>query len=89
MIARSSVLYALAPTTMEIVAIIGALTAVYAASMGLVQNGIKKVVTGVGFLIHIYSIGYMHGDRGFARFFAYLNLFNLFNFCSEDDPQDN
>lgn len=33
------------------------------------------VVTGVGFLIHIYSIGYMHGDRGFARFFAYLNLF--------------
>ena len=33
------------------------------------------VVTGVGFLIHIYSIGYMHGDRGFWRFFAYLNLF--------------
>jgi NADH-quinone oxidoreductase subunit L len=33
------------------------------------------VVTGVGFLIHVYSIGYMHGDRGFARYFAYLNLF--------------
>jgi len=33
------------------------------------------IVTGVGFLIHIYSIGYMHGDPGFARFFAYLNLF--------------
>jgi len=33
------------------------------------------VVTGVGFLIHIYSIGYMHGDRSFYRFFAYLNLF--------------
>src|SRR5207247_2137196 len=33
------------------------------------------VVTGVGFLIHIYSVGYMHGDRGFARYFAYLNLF--------------
>jgi NADH-quinone oxidoreductase subunit L len=33
------------------------------------------VVTGVGFLIHVYSIGYMHGDPGFARFFAYLNLF--------------
>jgi len=33
------------------------------------------VVTGVGFLIHVYSVGYMHGDRGFARFFAYLNLF--------------
>ncbi|MDH4037098.1 MAG: NADH-quinone oxidoreductase subunit L [Candidatus Krumholzibacteria bacterium] len=33
------------------------------------------VVTGVGSLIHIYSTGYMHGDRGFARFFSYLNLF--------------
>jgi NADH-quinone oxidoreductase subunit L len=33
------------------------------------------VVTGIGFLIHLYSIGYMHGDPGFARFFTYLNLF--------------
>jgi NADH-quinone oxidoreductase subunit L len=33
------------------------------------------VVTGVGSLIHLYAIGYMKGDRGFARFFAYLNLF--------------
>jgi NADH-quinone oxidoreductase subunit L len=33
------------------------------------------IVTGVGFLIHIYSIGYMHGDKGFWRFFTYLNLF--------------
>jgi NADH-quinone oxidoreductase subunit L len=33
------------------------------------------VVTGVGALIHLYSIGYMHGDAGYARFFAYLNLF--------------
>ncbi len=33
------------------------------------------IVTGVGFLIHVYSIGYMHGDNGFWRFFAYLNLF--------------
>ena len=33
------------------------------------------IVTGVGTLIHIYSIGYMHGDPGFARFFAYMNLF--------------
>ena len=32
-------------------------------------------VTGVGTLIHLYSIGYMHGDPGFHRFFAYLNLF--------------
>src|SRR3990170_1292989 len=33
------------------------------------------VVSTVGFLVHIYSIGYMDGDRGFWRFFAYLNLF--------------
>ena len=33
------------------------------------------VVTGVGFIIHVYSIGYMHGDKSFWRFFAYLNLF--------------
>jgi len=33
------------------------------------------VVTGIGTLIHIYSIGYMHGEEGFYRFFAYLNLF--------------
>ncbi len=33
------------------------------------------VVTGVGALIHLYSIGYMHGDSGYWRFFAYLNLF--------------
>ena len=33
------------------------------------------VVTGVGFLIHLYSAGYMHGDDGYARFFTYLNLF--------------
>ncbi len=33
------------------------------------------IVTGVGFIIHVYSIGYMHGDKGFWRFFAYMNLF--------------
>ena len=36
------------------------------------------VVTGVGSLIHIYAIGYMHGDPDFSRFFAYLNLFLFF-----------
>ena len=33
------------------------------------------IVTGIGFLIHVYSIGYMHDDEGYSRFFAYLNLF--------------
>ncbi len=36
------------------------------------------IVTGVGFLIHVYSIGYMKEDAGFNRFFAYLNLFVFF-----------
>lgn len=36
------------------------------------------IITGVGFLIHVYSIGYMHGDNGFNRFFSYLNLFVFF-----------
>jgi len=33
------------------------------------------VITGVGFLIHVYSIGYMRDDPGYSRFFAYMNLF--------------
>jgi NADH-quinone oxidoreductase subunit L len=33
------------------------------------------IITGIGTLIHIYSVGYMHGDKSFPRFFAYLNLF--------------
>ncbi|MDO9048269.1 MAG: NADH-quinone oxidoreductase subunit L [Methylobacter sp.] len=33
------------------------------------------VVTGVGFLIHVYSAGFMEDDPGYARFFAYMNLF--------------
>ncbi len=36
------------------------------------------IITGVGFLIHIYSIGYMHNDEGFGKFFSYLNLFIFF-----------
>lgn len=36
------------------------------------------IITGIGFLIHIYSIGYMHDDEGFSRFFTYLNLFIFF-----------
>jgi NADH-quinone oxidoreductase subunit L len=36
------------------------------------------IITGIGFLIHLYSIGYMHGDEGFGKFFAYLNLFVFF-----------
>ncbi len=34
-------------------------------------------VSGVAFLIHVYSIGYMHGDRGYGRYFTWLNLFTF------------
>ena len=47
--------------------------------IGFLFDGLSRVmllfVTGIGSLIALYSIGYMHGDRGFARFFAYINLF--------------
>lgn len=36
------------------------------------------IITGIGFLIHLYSIGYMKEDEGFSRFFTYLNLFVFF-----------
>ena len=36
------------------------------------------IVTGIGFLIHVYSTGYMHHDAGYAKFFSYLNLFIFF-----------
>lgn len=36
------------------------------------------VITGVGFFIHLYSIGYMHHEEDYARYFAYLNLFVFF-----------
>jgi len=38
-------------------------------------------VTGVGSLIHLYSVGYMHGDRDFSKFFVYLNLFLFSMLC--------
>jgi NADH-quinone oxidoreductase subunit L len=51
----------------------------FAVDVALVADRLSSVlllvVTGVGFLIHVYSLGYMKGDPGFAKFFAYLNLF--------------
>ena len=35
------------------------------------------MVTGVGFLIHVYSVGYMSHEKAFARYFVYLNLFTF------------
>ncbi len=36
------------------------------------------VITWIGFLIHIYSTGYMHHDKGYAKYFTYLNIFVFF-----------
>jgi NADH-quinone oxidoreductase subunit L len=51
----------------------------FKADFGFLFDGLSRImllfVTGIGTLITLYSIGYMHGDRGFARFFAYINLF--------------
>ena len=44
-------------------------------SIDALSGVMMLVVTGVGFLIHLYSTSYMAGDKGYARFFAYLNLF--------------
>ncbi|RMI03767.1 MAG: NADH-quinone oxidoreductase subunit L, partial [Calditrichaeota bacterium] len=53
----------------------GQFTATFGVLIDQLSIVMMLVVTGVGFLIHVYSIGYMHGDPGVGRYFAYLNLF--------------
>src|SRR5213082_2802449 len=50
----------------------------YSFSLDQLSLAMLLVVTGVGFLIHIYSVGYMWEDGGYYRFFSYLNLFMFF-----------
>ncbi len=54
----------------------------FKVNMGFTVDAISAImiliITGVGSLIHLFSIGYMHHDSGAAKYFAYLNLF-LFN----------
>jgi NADH-quinone oxidoreductase subunit L len=54
------------------------LTANFACTVDHLTLIMLGVVTGVGFLIHIYSVGYMAHEEGYWRFFAYLNLFMFF-----------
>ena len=68
MVARSSILFALSPITMEVVAIVGALTALFAATIGLVQNDIKKVLA----YSTISQLGYMFLALGVGAFAAGL-----------------
>ncbi len=53
----------------------GALSVSFAYRVDELSLIMTLIVTGVGALIHLYSVGYMHGDRGYWKFFAYLNLF--------------
>src|SRR5438046_3271004 len=50
----------------------------YSFSLDQLSVVMLMVVTGVGFLIHIYSVGYMWEEGGYYRFFSYLNLFMFF-----------
>jgi NADH-quinone oxidoreductase subunit L len=56
----------------------GSFSTVFAFRFDELAAVMSLVVTGVGFLIHVYSAGYMAEDRAFARYFAFLNLFTFF-----------
>ncbi|MEE8201479.1 MAG: NADH-quinone oxidoreductase subunit L, partial [Candidatus Acidoferrales bacterium] len=71
MLARTNALYRLAPFTLEVVAIVGAVTAIYAASMAMVQNDIKRVLA----YSTISQLGYMFLACGVGAFAA--GIFHL------------
>src|SRR5579864_966295 len=72
MVARSNALFVLAPTAMKTVAIVGALTAIFAASVGLVQNDIKRVLA----YSTVSQLGYMFLALGVGAFSA--GVFHVF-----------
>ncbi|MGB8063193.1 MAG: NADH-quinone oxidoreductase subunit L [Candidatus Sulfotelmatobacter sp.] len=72
MVARSNALFLLAPTSMKTVAIVGALTAIFAASIGLVQNDIKRVLA----YSTVSQLGYMFLAMGVGAFAA--GVFHVF-----------
>jgi NADH-quinone oxidoreductase subunit L len=72
MVVRSNALFVLAPTSMKTVAIVGALTAIFAASIGLVQNDIKRVLA----YSTVSQLGYMFLALGVGAFSA--GVFHVF-----------
>ena len=56
----------------------GTLTVDAAIQLDQLSMVMMMIVTGVGFLIHVFSVGYMKDDPGYPRYFAYLNLFIFF-----------
>ena len=75
MVARSNALYVLAPSALLVVAVVGALTAIWAASIGLVQNDIKRVLA----YSTISQLGYMFLACGVGAFTA--GIFHLTTPC--------
>ena len=72
MVARSNALFVLAPKAMTVVAIVGAMTAIFAASIGLVQNDIKRVLA----YSTVSQLGYMFLALGVGAFAA--GVFHVF-----------
>jgi NADH-quinone oxidoreductase subunit L len=76
-------LYARAPEARRIEQVVSGWIGVgaFQADWGLLLDPLSAVmilvVSGVGFLIHVYAVGYMHDDPDFGRFFTYLNLFTF------------
>ena len=56
----------------------GSLSVPFGLVVDTLSGTMMLVVTGIGALIHLYSVGYMHEDEGYARFFSYMNLFVFF-----------
>jgi NADH-quinone oxidoreductase subunit L len=54
---------------------VGTFHADFALAMDRLSGTYALFITFVGFLIHVFAVGYMHGEEGFYRFFAFLNLF--------------
>ncbi len=57
---------------------VGQLSIPFSFQIDPLSSFMLLIITGIGFLIHLYSTGYMFGDAGFAKFFSYLNLFVFF-----------
>ncbi|MBK8011356.1 MAG: NADH-quinone oxidoreductase subunit L [Deltaproteobacteria bacterium] len=78
-IASTWVFYRLQETPLEAVLwewiAVGRYTFDFTLGFDALTSALILVVTGVGFLIHVYSVGYMKEDPGFFRYFAYLNFF--------------
>ncbi len=56
----------------------GTLSVPFGFVIDTLSGTMMLVVAGIGFLIHVYSVGYMHDDEGYGRFFSYMNLFVFF-----------